>query len=115
MTMTISNYQRPTALPKYEDIRGTYLVYMTKFSVIPFSLNSGLQNKEEKIYSNLQEEQQIAAICKRLPSVLQYARVQTNNKAQSLFPHLLSWLINDYTVTANRLLIPYAWQRIDNH
>lgn len=77
--------------------------------------NTGLQNKEEKLYSNLQKEWQIVAIWKRLPSVLQYAGVETNNTAQSLFPHLLLGLINDYTVTANRLLIPYARQRIGNH
>lgn len=75
---------------------------------------SWLQNKEEKIDNNLQKEWQIAVILEKLPHV-QYARVHTNNTAQSLFPHLLPGLINDYTVTANRLLIPYAGQRIDNH
>lgn len=48
---------------------------------------------------------------KKLPRVLQRARACAINTAQSLFPHLLPGLINGYTVTANRLLIPYARQK----
>lgn len=41
----------------------------------------------------------------------QRAGAHAINTAQSLFPHLLLGLINGYTVTANRLLIPYARQK----
>lgn len=83
---------------------------MTLFDIIPLPW---LQ-KEEKMTIIFRKKCQIEVILEKMPHV-QYARVHINNTAQSLFPHLLPGLINDYTVTANRPLIPYAGQRIGNH
>lgn len=91
---------------------------MTQFRVARFS---PARNKEEKknIHVDLPTPPpERMSNCRRSEETSQRVamrRLPTNNTAQSLFLHLLPGLINDYTVTPNRPLIPYVRQRIDNH
>ena len=108
-TMLISTNEHKTAhrIPNANTSQDQIWL-MTQFRVIQFPRLLGCGIKKKRFTIILGKKSKLQPFGKRLPRVLQYAGVQTNNTAQSLLPHLSPGLINGYTVTANRLLIPYA-------